>query len=61
MTSLDLEATFPDDNACKAYLAGRRWQDKVPALGVAMTRCMPSLVSIGSVKPVIRRAIVSRF
>jgi predicted RNA-binding Zn-ribbon protein involved in translation (DUF1610 family) len=30
MTSLDLEATFPDDNACKAYLAGRRWQDKVP-------------------------------
>jgi transposase-like protein len=29
ITSLDLEATFPDDNACKAYLAGRRWQDKV--------------------------------
>ena len=29
MTALELEATFPEDNACKAYLAGRRWQDKV--------------------------------
>jgi hypothetical protein len=29
MTALQLEASFPDERACKAYLAGRRWRDKV--------------------------------
>ena len=27
---------FPDDNACKAYLASRRWPDKSAALAVAI-------------------------
>jgi hypothetical protein len=29
MTALQLEASFPDDNACKAYLASHRWPDRV--------------------------------
>jgi len=29
MTALQLEVSFPDDNACKAYLAKHRWPDKV--------------------------------
>jgi transposase-like protein len=29
MTALQLAASFPDDNACKAYLAKHRWPDKV--------------------------------
>src|SRR5260370_36169285 len=34
MTALQLDASFPDDNACKAYLASHRWPDKVHC-----TRC----------------------
>jgi transposase-like protein len=29
MTARELDGMFPDDNACKAYLASRRWPDKV--------------------------------
>jgi len=29
MTVSQLEATFPDDNACKGFLASHRWPDKV--------------------------------
>jgi transposase-like protein len=34
MTILQIKALFPDDNACKAYLASRRWPD-----GVRCPRC----------------------
>jgi transposase-like protein len=29
MTALQLEASFPDEQACKAHLANRRWHDKI--------------------------------
>jgi transposase-like protein len=43
MTVLQLEASFPDDNACKAYLASRRWHHKVrcPRCGNERVYCLP--------------------
>ena len=43
MTLLQLESSFPDDRACKAYLASRRWHDNVrcPRCGNAKVYVLP--------------------
>jgi predicted RNA-binding Zn-ribbon protein involved in translation (DUF1610 family) len=44
MTTLQLEVSFPNDNACKAYLTRRRWPDKVhcPRCGNADVYRLPA-------------------
>jgi transposase-like protein len=44
MTILQIKALFPDDNACKAYLASRRWPDGVhcPRCGNADVYSLPA-------------------
>jgi predicted RNA-binding Zn-ribbon protein involved in translation (DUF1610 family) len=44
MTALQLEASFPDDNTCKAYLASHRWPDRVrcPRCGNVEIYSLPS-------------------